>query len=92
MTVTGPRVKPSYVLRNEILERRAFNGELDALCEEQGLSKYESRKKARVYMKEIAAAMNFEVVEAFGKFLDFFTQATPADAIAAKIREHRSAS
>ena len=27
-----------------------------------------------------------------GKFLDFFTQATPADAIAAKIREHRSAS
>ena len=25
-----------------------------------------------------------------GKFLDFFTQATPADAIAAKIREHRS--
>ena len=25
-----------------------------------------------------------------GKFLDFFTQATPAEAIAAKIREHRS--
>ena len=25
-----------------------------------------------------------------GKFLDFFTQATPADAIAAKIREHRA--
>ena len=25
-----------------------------------------------------------------GKFLDFFTQATPADAIAAKLREHRA--
>ena len=71
MTVTGPRVKPSYMLRNEILERRAFNEELDALCDEKGLSQYESRKKARIYLREIAAAMNFEVVEAFGKFLDF---------------------
>lgn len=71
MTVTGPRVKPSHMIRSEILARSAFNNELDTLCEEKGLSKYESRRKAKSYLKEIAAAMNFEVVEGFGKFLDF---------------------
>ena len=71
MAVTGPRVKPSFQLKQEILARKAFDQELDALCHEHGLSKFESKLKARRYLKEIAAKQNFEVVEAFGKFLDF---------------------
>ena len=71
MAVTGPRVKPSFQLKQEILARKAFDQELDTLCHEHGLSKFESKLKARRYLKEIAAKQNFEVVEAFGKFLDF---------------------
>ncbi len=71
MTVTGPRVKPSHMLRREILERKAFNQELETICEEEGLSKFESKQKAKRYLKEIAASLNFEVVEGFIRFLNF---------------------
>ncbi len=70
MAIRGPKVKPPAMIRREILERKRFRKELREEADRLGLSHGKALEKARGYLKEIAAQTSFEVVVAWGLFLD----------------------
>ncbi len=70
MAITGPAMKPASQLRREILERRAFRHEVEALAPELGLRPEAALDAARKNLKEIAANINYEVLLANGRLLD----------------------
>lgn len=70
MAITGPAMKPASQLRREILERRSFRHEVEALAPELGLRPEAALDTARKNLKEIAANINYEVLLANGRLLD----------------------
>ncbi len=71
MAIRGPAVKQPSIIRREILTRPRFVRELDEIAREEGVSRDGALRKAAKYLREIAAAQNFEVLLIFGVILDF---------------------
>ena len=71
MAISGPGIKPPGVLQRELLERRAFRQDLANVARQMGQAPDASLDQARRYLKEISAALNFEVILVLGRILDF---------------------
>ena len=71
MAIRGPAVKQPSMIRREILTRPRFVREIDAVAAEEGLDHDRAMQRAARYLREIAAATNFEVLLIFGIILDF---------------------
>ena len=70
MAVSGPRVKPSAMIRREIVERAKFQRQLREEAERLGLGFAKAKADARKDLKEIGADFRFTVILLLGKFLD----------------------
>jgi glycerol-3-phosphate O-acyltransferase len=71
MAIRGPAVKHPSTIRKEILTRPRFVRELGEIAQDEGMTRESALRQATRYLREIAAATNFEVLLIFGVILDF---------------------
>lgn len=70
MSVRGPAVKAPEEIKRELMERKVFQDEIQAIAERTGMSPAEARRKARSHLEEIAATTTFELLHVLGWVLD----------------------
>ena len=67
LAIHGPALKPGGMIRREILERKRFQTELKRLARQIGMRAEVASEQAERYLREIAAAWNYEIILSWDK-------------------------
>ncbi|OGQ08864.1 MAG: hypothetical protein A3G32_09750 [Deltaproteobacteria bacterium RIFCSPLOWO2_12_FULL_40_28] len=73
-SITGPVLKPRHEVLDKILRDSKFKEDLNAFCQESGVSAKKALEDAKHYFHEIAADVNYNYVDVYVWLIRWLTQ------------------